>query len=744
MTNSDSLQQALKQYFGYETFRAGQREIIEANMAGRDTLAIMPTGGGKSICFQLPALLKTGVTIVVSPLIALMQDQVTALKENGIGATFLNSTLTGRESNQRSQSILNGAIKLVYVAPERLFAEQFLEFLNIINGKMGIAGFAVDEAHCVSEWGHDFRPEYRQLSRIRQLYPDIPVIGLTATATERVREDISQQLELKQPYIHVASFDRTNLYYEVVPKQSNEQTYTNLLRQIKRLQGSGIVYCLSRKRVTEISDRLREDGIEAIPYHAGLGAKEREENQTRWIRDDVQVMVATVAFGMGINKPDVRFVIHYDLPRNIEGYYQESGRAGRDGEDSHCTLFLGYQDLETIKYLIAQKVDPHTNEPLEAEQRIAQQQLRQVVDYAEGTACRRTILLRYFGENFHGNCGNCDNCLTPKPMEDWTVETQKFLSCIARAKERFGSGHIIDVLRGSLNKKVLQHGHENLSTHGIGKDRSLDEWRQLARSLVHQGLLTQTTDGYGILKLNDRSWEVMRNQRNVLLPIERDKAPSLVADQADVSERSVDVDILLERLRLLRKNLADEQAVPPYVIFSNATLTQMSEQQPTTHKDFAKLSGVGTKKLEQYADSFIAIIIEHHQKYPPVAQTIEQSQSTKANQQSVNSKSKLSKTSTQRETLAMYETGLNVDEIASDRNLKVATIWTHLVQLVESGYAINCDRLVTPERQTIIYEALEAISGDSLRNLFDHLREEYTYDEIKIIRSIWQNEKEPL
>ena len=743
MTNSDSLQQALKQYFGYETFRAGQREIIEASLAGRDTLAIMPTGGGKSICFQLPALLKSGVTIVVSPLIALMQDQVTALKENGIGATFLNSTLSNRENNLRSQAILNGAIKLIYVAPERLFAEQFLEFLNIIKGKMGIAGFAIDEAHCVSEWGHDFRPEYRQLSRIRQLYADVPMIGLTATATERVREDISQQLELKQPYIHVASFNRSNLYYEVVPKQGNEQSYTNLLRQIKRLQGSGIVYCLSRKRVDEIANRLQEDGIEAIPYHAGLGAKEREENQTRWIRDDVQVMVATVAFGMGINKPDVRFVIHYDLPRNIEGYYQESGRAGRDGEDSHCTLFLGYGDLETIKYLIAQKVDPHTNEPLEAEQRIAQQQLRQVVDYAEGTACRRTILLRYFGENFHGDCHNCDNCLTPKPMEDWTVETQKFLSCVARAKEKFGSGHIIDILRGSLNKKVLQHGHEKLSTHGIGKDRSLDEWRQLSRSLVHQGLLTQTTDGYGILKLNDRSWEVMRNQRNVLLPIERDATPSPVADQADVSERRIDVDILFERLRLLRKNLADEQEVPPYVIFSNATLSQMSVDQPTNRKDFAKLSGVGTKKLEQYADDFIAIILEHHQQYPPIEPT-EPNQSTKVLQESITPKSKLSKASTQRETLAMYENGLDIDEIARDRNLKPATIWTHLVQLVESGYAINCDRLVPPERQSVIYEALEAIGGDSLRNLFDHLREEYTYDEIKIIRAIWQNEKDPL
>jgi ATP-dependent DNA helicase RecQ len=326
-------------------------------------------------------------------------------------------------------------------------------------------------------------------------------------------------------------------------------------------------------------------------------------------------------------------------------------------------------------------------------------------------------------------------------MEDWTVESQKFLSCVARTKERFGAGHVIDVLRGSRKEKVLQHGHENLSTYGIGKDRSLDEWRQLARSLTHQGFLTQTTDGYGILKLNDRSWEVMRNQRNVLLPIERDAEPAKTTDREESRERPVDVDILFERLRLLRKNLADEQEVPPYVIFSNATLNQMAEQQPTDRKDFAKLSGVGAKKLEQYADDFIAIILDHHLKYPPAE--ITESTPSKVKQEAT-PKSKLSKASTQRETLAMYENGLDIDEIARDRGLKPATVWTHLVQLIEAGYAINCDRLVAPERQTVIYEALDAIGGDSLRNLFDHLREEYSYDEIKIIRAIWQNEKEPL
>ncbi len=445
MPKLHSLEEALKHFFGYDTFRLGQRQIVEEALQNRDLLIIMPTGGGKSLCFQLPALLKPGLTVVVSPLIALMQDQVDALQDNGIGATFLNSSLNWEAVRSREVAILNGKIKLLYVAPERLLGEKFLPFLDQVRSQIGISAFAIDEAHCVSEWGHDFRPEYRQMKQLRQRYPDVPILALTATATGRVRQDIIQQLTLREPGIHVASFNRPNLYYDVQPKE--RQSYNQLFKKIRSYQGSGIIYCLSRRKVDEIAFRLQNDGISALPYHAGLSDEARTTNQTRFIRDDVQVMVATIAFGMGINKPDVRFVIHYDLPRNLESYYQESGRAGRDGELSHCTLLFGAGDIRTIEYLIDQKPDPK-------EQRVARQQLRQVLDYAEGTDCRRTIQLSYFGERFKGDCGNCDNCRNPKPVEDWTIEAQKFLSCVARCKERFGIILIIVVLRVSIKQKI--------------------------------------------------------------------------------------------------------------------------------------------------------------------------------------------------------------------------------------------------------------------------------------------------
>ncbi|MES1023701.1 DNA helicase RecQ [Gloeocapsa sp. BRSZ] len=595
MPQLSSLESALKHYFGYDSFRPGQRYIVEQALQNRDLLVVMPTGGGKSLCFQLPALLKKGLTVVVSPLIALMQDQVEALQDNGIGATFINSSLSAYQVRTREQAILSGKVKLLYIAPERLLSEKFLPFLDLVHHQMGISAFAIDEAHCVSEWGHDFRPEYRQLQQLRHRFSGVPTIALTATATERVRQDIIQQLGLVEPSVHIASFNRQNLFYEVQPKQ--KQSYQQLLQLIRQQSGAGIIYCLSRRRVDEIAFKLKNDGIAALPYHAGLSDRDRAANQTSFIRDDVQVMVATIAFGMGINKPDVRFVIHYDLPRNLESYYQESGRAGRDGEPARCTLFLNYGDIKTIEYLIAQKPDPQ-------EQRIAKQQLRQVIDYAEGTDCRRTIQLSYFGERFSGKCDNCDNCCHPKPMQDWTIEAMKFLSCVARCKERFGMTYIIDVLRGAKNQKILQNGHQNLSTYGIGKDRSNDDWRMLGRSLLHQGLLAQTTDGYSVLKLNALSWEVMRRQRSVLIAVSA--TPTRISDED--TPAAAEVELLFQRLRKLRKQMADEQGVPPYVIFADSTLRLMATQQPKSLAAFSQLSGVGSHKLARYGAQFLAEI----------------------------------------------------------------------------------------------------------------------------------------
>jgi len=709
MSQFPSLEEALKHFFGYDTFRLAQRQIIEEALQDRDLLIIMPTGGGKSLCFQLPALLKPGLTIVVSPLIALMQDQVDALQDNGIGATFLNSSLSWEEVRSREVAILNGKIKLLYVAPERLLAEKFLPFLERVRSQIGISAFAIDEAHCVSEWGHDFRPEYRQMKQLRQRYPDIPILALTATATGRVRQDIIQQLTLRQPGIHIASFNRPNLYYEVQPKE--RQSYNQLLKKINSHKGSGIIYCLSRRKVDEIAFRLQQDGIAALPYHAGLSDEARTTHQTRFIRDDVQVMVATIAFGMGINKPDVRFVIHYDLPRNLESYYQESGRAGRDGEPAGCTLLFGVGDIRTIDYLIEQKPDPK-------EQRVARQQLRQVIEYAEGTDCRRTIQLSYFGERFKGDCANCDNCRTPKPVEDWTIEAQKFLSCVARCRERFGITHIIDVLRGSRKQKIEQYGHHLLSTYGIGKDKTIEAWKMLGRSLLHQGLVDETTDGYRILKLNKLSWEVLRSQRSVHIAITETPAAKALADINN--SRIAEVEILFERLRKLRKQLADAQSVPPYVVFADSSLKLMAQQQPQTLETFAEISGVGTHKLTQYGEKFVSEIRSfcQEQKLPVPLPS-----------------------DTHMVTLQFHQQGLSIEEIAKQRGFSLGTIITHLGELIEMKQPIDLNRLVPPERQKQIIQAIETVGADLLKNIREHLGEEYSYEEIRLVRSCWRREK---
>ncbi|MBW4474243.1 MAG: DNA helicase RecQ [Stenomitos rutilans HA7619-LM2] len=741
-TQFASLEQALKHYFGYDSFRPGQRQIIEYTLHDRDLLVIMPTGGGKSLCFQLPALLKEGMMIVVSPLIALMQDQVQALQNNGIPATLLNSSISQAESHYRQAAILDRKIKLVYVAPERLLSESFLGFLDQVKARVGISAFAIDEAHCVSEWGHDFRPEYRQLRRLRQRYQNddrvIPIVALTATATERVRHDILGQLELNEPHIHVASFNRPNLYYEVRPKGSQRQAYTDLFQQVQRTQGAGIIYCLSRKRVDEITARLQQDGISALPYHAGLSDAVRKENQDTFIRDDARVMVATVAFGMGINKPDVRFVIHYDLPRNIEGYYQESGRAGRDGEPSQCTLFYGTGDIKTVEFLIAQKVNPETGEPLEDEQRIATQQLRRVINYAEATDCRRTIQLGYFGEAFPGNCDTCDNCCHPKPIADWTLEAQMFLSCVGRfaqKNQRFGIKHTIDVLRGSKLDRVLKNGHDKLSTYGIGKDRSAEEWRLLARSLIHQRLLDETTDGYSMLQLNPLSWEVLRNQRTVMVAIDPVKpADVLTPSNVDAAE----VEALYDRLQKLRKRVADKQSVPPYVVFPNSSLRSMANMQPQTFAQFATISGVGSRKLAQYSDAFIAEIraFRAERGLPLQAETGTVPQSTPL----PNPPTRASET--QLQTLALYQEGLEPDDIADRRGFRLGTIMSHLAELLELGYPIDLDDLVPLDRQDKIVIAINTVGPDGLGSIREHLGEMYGYDEIRLVRSRWRRETE--
>jgi ATP-dependent DNA helicase RecQ len=621
-----ALRHVLKARFGFDDFRAGQEAVVDDVLAGRDVLALMPTGGGKSLCYQLPALLQPGVSLVVSPLIALMQDQVRQLEDNDIGATFINSSVAAGELARRVAGMLRGDYKLVYLAPERLVLPEFLDALGRLRSTLGINAFVIDEAHCVSEWGHDFRPEYRQLSVLRRRHPETPILAFTATATPRVRTDIAAQLTLRNPAVHLSSFNRPNLYYEVRPK--TPRSYDELKARAQA-GGAGIVYCLSRRRVDELAVDLRRDGIRVLPYHAGLDARTRRDNQEAFIRDDVQVVVATIAFGMGINKPDVRWVVHYDLPKSLESYYQESGRAGRDGDPARCTLYFGAGDLRTAEFLIQQKVDPVSGQPLEDEQRIARRQLHQVVNYAESTECRRAIQLAYFDEVFAPPCAACDNCCEPRSLEDYSTEAQQFLSCIARLAqrgERFGAAYIIEILRGARTERIAHRAHDSLSVYGIGKHRTLDTWRLVARSLLHQRLLVQSDDGYAVLSLNEASRQVLRGERPVHganaahsrgLAAPRPaaaSAPGRDASAADalggaaVSGGASPGGALFERLRALRKHLADAQGLPPYVIFHDATLREMAARRPQTLDQFAAIRGVGAGKLQRYGEQFIAAL----------------------------------------------------------------------------------------------------------------------------------------
>lgn len=587
----------LKQHFGFDSFRPLQADIISDVLAGHDVFALLPTGGGKSLCFQLPALVEPGLTVVVSPLIALMKDQVDGLKVNGVAATFINSSLDAAETRQRWQGLHKGQFRLLYVAPERLMQGDFLSILKTWNVKL----IAIDEAHCISEWGHDFRPEYRKLAQLRSSFPEVPLLAVTATATERVRTDIIRLLQLKNPRNYVASFNRPNLTYHVVAKH---QPYNQVLAYLRtHSDDSGIIYCLSRQTTEDLAQQLSQDGIKAKPYHAGLDAKTRSEHQDLFLRDDVQVICATIAFGMGINKSNVRFVLHYDLPKNLEGYYQETGRAGRDGLPSDCVLLFSPNDARKQNRFIEEKADPQ-------EQQIARRQLQDMVRYAESAQCRRHFLLNYFGETAKPLCDRCDNCLTPRPQFDGTLASQKFLSCVYRIKEKSGFGvglsHIADVLRGSENEKIERWAHHELSTYGIGKEFSRREWLFFGQELIRMGLLAQSPGMLATLNITEKGMQTLRDRT----PIELTQPLQFINKKKDKKNEKMRAptttdQALFDHLRRLRKQLADEQQVPAYIIFSDASLRHMAHQAPTTLSAFSKINGVGQKKLKAFGELFI-------------------------------------------------------------------------------------------------------------------------------------------
>jgi ATP-dependent DNA helicase RecQ len=712
---SDQLLGPLQQYFGFNSFRPLQEDIIRDSLAGKDVFALLPTGGGKSLCFQLPALVRPGLTVVVSPLIALMKDQVDALTAIGVAATFLNSSLAPGESRPRLRGLHNGEYRLLYIAPERLMLSGFLEDLRRWNVNL----IAIDEAHCVSEWGHDFRPEYRQISALRASFPDVPFMALTATATERVRDDIVAQLQLREPRIYVASFNRPNLTYRVLPKN---QAYEQTLEFIRaRKKECGIVYCQSRKSAENVAQKLTEDGIAARPYHAGLANEVRAANQELFLRDEVRVICATIAFGMGINKPNVRYVIHYDLPKNVEGYYQETGRAGRDGLPAECLLLFSAGDVVKQTGFIEEKTNPQ-------EQQIAREQLRQMVHYAEISECRRVSLLDYFGEEFPETmCGGCDNCLSPRATYDGTLVAQKLISCAYRVKEKSGFdtglNHLIEVLTGADTEKVRRWGHTALSTYGIGKDLERSEWGAIGRELIRLGLLAQSSDKFPVIQITEDGRQFLKQRKTIQLTKPM-AAP--VKETKRSGEISCD-EALFERLRGLRKQLADERGVPSYIIFSDVSLRQMARNYPQNESEFSRISGVGETKLREFGATFLGAINEH------LATNARQifGDDSFVGVPKTSSRSRLNDTA--RESLARFRAGQDVNEIANHRGLTPGTIYGHLASGIEAGETVPLEGLVTPEQQLEIRAALAKYGGSNITGARESLGGRYDYGLFRLV-----------
>jgi len=710
---TDTIQHTLKTVFGFHEFRAPQQEVIEQVVAGRDVFLVMPTGGGKSLCYQIPALHRSGLAIVVSPLISLMKDQVDALLANGVRAACFNSSLSNDEARTVSRQMEKGELDLLYVAPERLMQPEFLERISSLD----LALFAIDEAHCISQWGHDFRPDYVQIGKIRGLFPEVPIVAMTATADPETRRDIIRQLGIEQATVYVAGFDRPNITYTVMPKQKPFAQLGAFLNN--RRDEAGIVYALSRKRVEQVAERLRGAGFAAAAYHAGLPDEERRRVQDAFRRDDLRIVVATVAFGMGIDKPNVRFVVHYDMPKSVESYYQETGRAGRDGLPSEALMLFGMGDVMTARSLIENSDNPERV-------RIELQKLNAMVAYAEALTCRRRALLAYFGDLRDHDCDNCDICTDPPQRFDASELARKALSCVYRVGERFGARHVIDVLRGAKGQRILDLRHNELSTYGIGADLSSVEWDNILRQLIHLGYLVQDFTRFGALGLSASARPVLKGETQVILGRPRDVA--IVEEKSRRKRGAGDGahQALFDELRALRKQIADEAGVPPFVVFSDATLVEMAAARPSDERELLAITGIGEHKLRKYGARFLAAVEGYRSRTAPGGEIGETGQDL---------------SDTQRDTFALYRQGLSLPEIASRRGLKELTIVAHLEELLAAGLDIDLRRFVDPGVLSLIEARLELLGTVGLTPLKEGLPESVSYTDIRLVRGAWGRER---
>ena len=704
-TNDETALQILHAVFGYEHFRGQQQAIIEQLVVGRDVLVLMPTGGGKSLCYQIPALVRDGVGVVISPLIALMQDQVNALHQLGVRAAYLNSTLSLEQVRETEQSLYNGELDLLYIAPERLCNPRTLALFS----RCKIALFAIDEAHCVSQWGHDFRADYLQLSLLHEQFPRVPRIALTATADERTRQEIITRLALENAQVFVSGFDRPNIRYRIVQKDNARQQLLSFIRT-EHDGDTGIVYCLSRKKVEETADWLNQKGLRALPYHAGMSNEQRQKNQHQFLMEDGLIIVATIAFGMGIDKPNVRFVAHLDLPKSVEAYYQETGRAGRDGLPANAWMAYGLQDVITLRQmLVSSNAD-------EAHKRIEYHKLDAMLALCEMVSCRRQALLAYFGDHLEQGCGNCDTCLEPVETWDGTVAAQQALSAIYRTGQRFGATYLIDVLRGKDDTRIKQAGHDKQSTFGIGKDLDEKHWRSVFRQLVAKSLVEVDFDSYGGLKLTEACRPVLRGEQTLMLRKDVHR-PKPKRDPYERRQPNTADTALWNALRAKRKQLADEQDVPPYVIFHDATLMAMIESRPRNHQQLAQISGIGERKLALYGDEFLAVLAEFDDSAPSTSDTVG-------------------------ETLDLFRLGYSIEQVAQQRGLKEETVYTHLAKGLEAGEVRFEDVLELSEREIADIEAallaLPEEQRNALKPVYEELSGAYSYGVLRCVRAALQ------